>query len=90
MSCSCHAHVGNLCYRAASSEEGGRVCPILLRVCVCMATRDRGAVAVNHQIILGLPKKSWWVTRFCLTWCSGFISGIGLIIWLLLGICTAP
>jgi hypothetical protein len=48
---------------------------------LCMAVRDRGAVAVHHQIILGLPRKSWWVTQLFLTWCSGFIAGISIILW---------
>ena len=66
------------------------MCPLKFLVFApCMAVRERGAAAVHQNIILGLPRKTGLVYKFVFTWCSGFFTGICLIIWILLGVCIA-
>ena len=66
-------------------------CALLISLCLhpCMAIKERGATAFNQNIILGLPRKSKWISTLVFTWCSGFFTGISLILWLLLGTCIA-
>ena len=49
-----------------------------------MSATRRGAVAIQHCIVLGWPKVkySWW--PWCCVWLIGFISGICFTSWLLL------
>ena len=92
LKCMFVARVMKYMYLAASKFCGGWAGVPKKFSCLprgCMASRERGAVAYNQNIILGLPRQYFWVSKFCFTWCSGFITGICLVLWLLLGTCIA-